>query len=266
MSPAEIKDDMLAEFVQDHSKLLLSPRRYSSFCRFSKRIKFDPKSKIRYIWKREGILGTCLYLLLRYLGTLTTGLHVIVLFRLDLTPELYAVYNRSRYILSFCTAISFSSTITTLGIWSAVLLGGSFQTSDEINGCFRVKSLSLLTFITLPHIVGQFILCGLMVRKTWEAYRYPRGIWLLRSLIRDSVLYFLSTLAVLIVTTIIFKITKEPSAISSGIGLIAAVASVVGSRLLLNIRLNFEKERLIQSRTLPVVVSHVRNTSRRLSQ
>ncbi|KIJ36623.1 hypothetical protein M422DRAFT_34183 [Sphaerobolus stellatus SS14] len=231
MSPAEIKDDMLAEFVQDPA--------------YARCTSAASLALIRYMWKREGTLGTCLYLLLRYLGILTTGVHVIVLFRLDLTPEL--------------------STIITLWIWFAILLGGSFQTSDEINGCFRVKSLPLLPFITLPHIVDQFILCGLMVRKAWEAYRYPRGIWLLRSLIKDSVLYFLSILAVLIVTTIILKFTKEPSAISSGIESIPAVVSVLGSRLLLNIRLNCE-ERLIQSRPLPVVISHTTSTRRHLSQ
>ncbi|KIJ27516.1 hypothetical protein M422DRAFT_784854, partial [Sphaerobolus stellatus SS14] len=134
MSPAEIKDDMLAEFVQDLAYARCASAASLALVLYDYSITIA--TEIRYMWKREGTLGTCLYLLLRYLGILTTGLQAIVLFRLDLTPEvchgylyaqgiliesvislsqitliirLYAVYNRSRYILLFFTAIGFSS-------------------------------------------------------------------------------------------------------------------------------------------------------------
>lgn len=106
---------------------------------------------------------------------------------------------------------------------------------DGVKECSVIILHSFYTLVWLPALVFEIILCLLMLYKAWKLHQSQGRIALLDALIRDSIIYFLSIFAVLLINCL-FWILSPQNFFEVAVSWALAVPCAMGSRLLLNIR------------------------------
>ncbi|KAF8524418.1 hypothetical protein BU17DRAFT_63402 [Hysterangium stoloniferum] len=125
-------------------------------------------AEIDFVWTAGWSVGKCLYLFTHYFGLITLISYAISAFSEDVAPGLsknfmvashrvYAVYHQNKIVLSITAPLSFIGSISPL-----------------VGYCL--------------HTPGETVLCGLMVYKSWNVFKYGGNSPLLRTLIYDSLL------------------------------------------------------------------------------
>ncbi|KAF8515171.1 hypothetical protein JB92DRAFT_80135 [Gautieria morchelliformis] len=234
--------------------------------------------EIEYVWKRQWSLGKILYILSRYFGSLTLILHCMVLLSKPFTPKvcgvffpvdgvawnvallisefilqarIFAVYDRSKAVLAFMMVLCIAEKASTLILLNdAPDNGNDSSTAPGSLGCFasNLPQTPIFKFSWLPVLIYETILCLLMVYKAWMVYIQFGFYPLLSLIIRDSIFYYFSVCATLLLNCLIWIL--QPGWIQFALGWALAVPCVAGSRLLLNMR-----ERYFKDVSLPRVPS-----------
>ncbi|KAL4246558.1 hypothetical protein ABKN59_008752 [Abortiporus biennis] len=173
-----------------------------------------------------------IYLMCDDIVTLLTTLSVQVILQL----RVYALYKRSRKVLIFLMTI-FAFEISTM----VVLIGITMKHLENIplistsTGCYYKGLLQLSAVFWAPGLVYEPILFGMIAYKAWgrKILNEPR-IPLVTKMARDSLLYFIIIFVELLISTVIWA--HEPTYINLVNPWSAALPSILGSRLLLNMR------------------------------
>ncbi|KAF8580632.1 hypothetical protein K439DRAFT_289992 [Ramaria rubella] len=122
----------------------------------------------------------------------------------------------------------------------------------DFTGCYVF--ITQFDFITwIPPLMFEAFLCFLMLYKAWTLYHGDLNDPLLRLIIRDSVLYFLTMFAVLLANCLFWALSSHvPFSLPDvAVNWSVAVPCALGSRLLLNIRERyFVKEEIVGASTV----------------
>ncbi|KAF8581857.1 hypothetical protein K439DRAFT_194776 [Ramaria rubella] len=101
-------------------------------------------------------------------------------------------------------------------------------------GCYLVTVPSF-TFLTwIPALIVEIILLSLMLYRAWGIYIERGKSSLIRLLVRDSILYFSTNVAILLLNTVIWA--NDQTVIESVTSWALAIPCTMISRLLLNMR------------------------------
>ncbi|KAF8512515.1 hypothetical protein JB92DRAFT_278202 [Gautieria morchelliformis] len=152
-----------------------------------------------------------------------------------ITPQIYAVYDRNRKLL-FCFGAIFVAEIAgTLVIVDTGLPRGIPRPQGFLAGCF-VSAQPPLYFLTwVPALVCESILCLFMLYKAWTMYMNKHNSVLLSLIIRDSVLYFLTVFATLLINCLVWAFASQ-NFLEVALSWAVAIPCSLGSRLLFNMQ------------------------------
>jgi len=175
---------------------------------------------------------TCIvYLMSDNLVTLITTLTVQGILQL----RVYALYNRSKKILLFLL------TLCVVEVAAMVVLAGitlshleHLPIASTSTGCYYKGLLGLSAVFWVPGLIYEPILFGLVAFKAWPLKTKGMSVPLVTRIARDSLLYFIVIFAELLISTVIWA--QAPTYINIMMPWSAALPSVLGGRLLLNMR------------------------------
>ncbi|KAH8087208.1 hypothetical protein BXZ70DRAFT_545077 [Cristinia sonorae] len=255
--------------------------------------------EIQLIWRSGWSVGKCLFLLNRYYGlgatifnnyvlftpTVTdevsyhwlrwqaaTGVIIFVLGELILQLRIYAMYFGNRKILTLMatTTISCIVVATTLLMISLVKLQENSHLVPGMSFCAVIKLPKNFYAFWIPVLISETLLCGLALVQGLQTFFRLRGVYhtsreLLESLMRDSLLYFVTIFVVYVVNLTIW-FSGNPATLEAAVGYAVTVTCVMGNRLCLNVRgmLQSNSELLSLSKTSPHI-SFVGHISRRFN-
>jgi len=227
-------------------------------------------AEVEFVWKRRWSLGKGLFILNRYFGLLAILVDVIVYFMNSLTDEfckgfiwwegvsspiallggeiilacrVYAVYERSKSLLAVLGVL-----VLAYGASAVVIDYLGLHNVRHIivssAGCGTTDIPAWYFIVWIPGIVVESVLCLLMLYKAWWTYKEEARSPLLDILLRDNFLYFVTSLAVLLVNCLIWALRPQ---LFHDVALTwtIAVPCTMGSRLLLNMRERFFKEQML---------------------
>ncbi|CAL1694784.1 unnamed protein product [Somion occarium] len=174
-----------------------------------------------------------IYLMCDDLVTLLTTLTVQAILML----RVYALYERSRKILVFLLTVCLLELAA-----MATLVGVTIKHLDHIliastdTGCYYHGILKFSALFWVPGLVYEPILFLMVAYKAWPLTKGNKGprIPLVTRMARDSLFYFVIVFALLLISTLIWA--RAPTYINMVMPWSAALPSILGSRLLLNMR------------------------------
>ncbi|KAF8504165.1 hypothetical protein JB92DRAFT_2968625, partial [Gautieria morchelliformis] len=148
---------------------------------------------------------------------------------------IYAVYERNRKLL-----VLFGLVYVTEIVGAIALPGTSMPRcipgpSRLSPGCYVGPQPPLYFLTWIPALICESILCLLMLYKAWTEYKNNCDSSLLRLIIRDSVLYFLTAFAIFLINCLVWAFAPQIY-IQVAIWWSVALPCSLGSRLLLNMR------------------------------
>ncbi|KAF8584196.1 hypothetical protein K439DRAFT_1159773 [Ramaria rubella] len=238
--------------IPEEIPLTLIPTRYATMSAFTFLV-YDYlltyKNELNLIWNRGWSLGKVLFILNRYFGIGAVLFDVYVFSNKEVsvvlrqiwlveTNSIYAVYDRKRKIF-----------ITLIVLLIIEILGMVFLTSFGIpkeylgvhlGGCAYVRPPPDTFLSGLPAIILESIMFGMMAYRARMAWKNDLESALLRLIIRDSVLYFLSMILVLLMGCLCWASAFGPHVeVELALNWTTALSCALGSRLLLNMRSHF---------------------------
>jgi len=243
-----------------------------AFLLYDHALTFD--AEMMYVWKHPSrwSFGKILLVFNRYFGPFTLvfnifvyvnpsvtitfceGFHwwettseavAVLTVELILMTRIYAVYDRSRKLLFVLGALFLAEIAGTLVIVDIGLPHGIPRPFPELAGCF-VGAQPPLYFLTwIPALAFESVLCFLMLYKAWRMHKDEYSSALLNLIIRDSVLYFLTIFATLLLNCLIWALASE-NFLEIALGWAVALPCALGSRLLLNMRERMYREETSQ--------------------
>ncbi|KAA1473417.1 hypothetical protein DENSPDRAFT_839882 [Dentipellis sp. KUC8613] len=193
-----------------------------------------------------------IYLMCDDIVTLLTTLSVQVILQI----RVYALYNRSRRILIFlavCCALEICTMIILIGVTMKHI--SRLPVVSTSTGCYYEGIFSIYALFWIPALVFEPVLCMLVVWKAWgEDAMVKFGLVardkigsttpkLVKSIARDSLMYFLVIFAELTVNTVIWA--HENRYVNIIMPWSCALPSILGSHLFLSMRevvLNVKKQ------------------------
>ncbi|CAL1707160.1 unnamed protein product [Somion occarium] len=172
-----------------------------------------------------------IYLMCDDIVTLLTTMTVQVILQL----RVYALYNRSRKILIFLLALC-ALEVSAMAVLVGVTIGHleRLPVSSTTTGCYYRGILGFSALFWVPGLIYEPILFFLVLYKAWPSKRNEPQIPLVVRIARDSLLYFVLVFAELLISTVIWA--RAPTYINLVMPWSAALPSILGSRLLLNMR------------------------------
>jgi len=172
-----------------------------------------------------------IYLMCNDIVTLIQTLLIQVILQL----RVYALYERSKTILmlllTFC-ALEIAAMASLVGVTIGHL--EHIPVVSTPTGCFYRGLLNASALFWVPGLVFEPLLCVLVIYKAWSREKQGRRIPLMVTVARDSLIYFAVIFIVLLASTIIWA--RNPTYINMIMPWSAALPSILGSRLLLNMR------------------------------
>ncbi|KAI0079549.1 hypothetical protein K474DRAFT_590296 [Panus rudis PR-1116 ss-1] len=149
--------------------------------------------------------------------------------------RVYALYDRSRKILVFLLALC-AAEVATMAVLVGVTIGHleHLPIASTDTGCFYKGILSLSALFWVPGLIYEPVLFVLVAYKAWPRRRNGPRIPLVTRIARDSLLYFVLVFAELLISTMVWA--RAPTYINLVMPWSAALPSILGSRLLLNMR------------------------------
>ncbi|KIJ46583.1 hypothetical protein M422DRAFT_29142 [Sphaerobolus stellatus SS14] len=222
-------------------------------------------SEIEHFWKKGFTVGKVLFFFNRYFGIGLLALDLIVLFTRHTDPNVCMTYLHTHFVLNVLSLISVKCILVCRlhavygGNWritSAFLVlicctsaaGIIFDvmftpTMNSIpfgfSGCYFSNLPHAFGFLWMPPVVSESILCLAMLGKALSIKlnnSTQRNSPLLKQIIRDSVLFFITNLTLYLTNAIIWTSSSSQGKIFSALWWVQAMPSVLGSHLLLNIR------------------------------
>ncbi|KIJ28625.1 hypothetical protein M422DRAFT_784498 [Sphaerobolus stellatus SS14] len=187
------------------------------------------------------------------------GILSLLIVEVILQTKIYIVYNRSRTLLKVLIPLFILSAAATFVFFIIFVLNiktpnipknivedfrDNFGKLGPLKGCFTIGG-SYPFWVWLPVLTFETFLCLLMVLKVCEIYRVDWRSPLLKTIVVDSILYFLPVFGLLLGSSLLWGI--EGKHLNNLVELtgpwVTVIASALGSRLLLNIREEFSKGR-----------------------
>ncbi|KAI0041932.1 hypothetical protein FA95DRAFT_1564881 [Auriscalpium vulgare] len=172
----------------------------------------------------------------------TIGVQLILQMRVY---ALYSLNKRLRYALLFACIAEFIAMVALVGTTMAHI--SRLTTVSTPTGCHYFGIISISAMFWVPALVVEPVLCALVIWKAWGSELAERmGLRrrkskdgpdtppMMRSMARDSVVYFIGTYSVLLVNTIIWAHFNE--FINVIMPWSCALPSLLGSRMFLHMR------------------------------
>ncbi|KAF8575560.1 hypothetical protein K439DRAFT_1664978 [Ramaria rubella] len=150
-----------------------------------------------------------------------------------LMSRIYAVYGRNKKLLLTLIVLCIIEVMGTVLLVNLGMLNGIARPFKGTTGCYATGRVTFICWI--PFLTFESLLCFLMLRKAWIMHKERCNAPLLTLLIRDSVLYFLTIFAILLVNTLMWAVAP-PAVAEVAYGWGIALPCAVGTRLLLNMR------------------------------
>ncbi|KAL5485799.1 hypothetical protein ACEPAI_6841 [Sanghuangporus weigelae] len=232
--------------------------------------------EIQFIWKARWSIGKVLFFLNRYYTLFVVGFNNYALFSPKLSDDwqgwtglvaaalaetilqlrLYALYYGNKKVLALMVSFFISAMATSAVIMGTTLRGVEAR-AHLIPGtdfCIPVNVSSHFYAFWIPILCFEALLCALACIRGYRSYRDreirrlsdlrrrarqshqpERHLNILEILLRDSVGYFIIAFATYLTTTLMW-IIGPITVLEIPIGFTVAFSSVIGNRLLLNLR------------------------------
>jgi len=231
------------------------------------------EAEVRLVWGQiRWSFGNVLFILNRYFGLFTLIFNIIVFItpsvslkfcdvfhwwettseaiavltvEIILMTRIYAVYERSKKLLVMFGLIFVAEVAGTLAVVDGGLPQGIPRPFGIKAGCFTTRHPSLYFLTWIPALICESILCFLMLYKAWTMYKNNYQSSLLRMIIRDSVFYFSTIFATLLLNCLVWAFASEDY-LELGTSWAVALPCALGSRLLLNMRERMSRTRVSQ--------------------
>ncbi|PAV19248.1 hypothetical protein PNOK_0418100 [Pyrrhoderma noxium] len=165
----------------------------------------------------------------------------------SLQIRMYAIYNRSKWILSILV-ISLAMTISAMAIIARIILQEqkafflSLGDSIDMHICDVSNLPSLFRFWWTPALVNETLLVLLAVIRGIQNFKEYGSRNAMRSfvmsLVKDSLLYFIAVFAFYLVAQL-FWLLKDKLYLEIPVGYSIAMQGIMSQRLLLNVRERF---------------------------
>ncbi|KAF8580639.1 hypothetical protein K439DRAFT_1636880 [Ramaria rubella] len=224
------------------------------------------EDELEFVWRRPRSLGKALFIFNRYFALVALSIQVALFFtqhtddfckrflwwdgistlavivsaEVILIARIYAVYDCNKRLLVILIAMGALELVGSL-IIELLALPKIPAIGLRSSGCFATSIPSFYFAVWLPAITVEVTLMSLMLYKAWRLSRETGNFPLLRLIIRDSVLYFFTNVAALLVNCLIWALRRDiidEVALSWAI----AVPCAMVSRLLLNMRRRYYVE------------------------
>jgi len=173
-----------------------------------------------------------------------TLVFTLIITELILQIRIYAMYGRSKKILTLlvaCFIPSITATIVIVGIlFSSETVTATPFPGSSLHFCAITSAASIFYAILIPILIFETLLFSLALFKGYQSWKSecPTG-WsgqrALNILIRDSILYFFVVFATYMTNMFIWAFGQAKLA-DVPIGFMVAMSTVMTQRLLLNIR------------------------------
>ncbi|KAH8094712.1 hypothetical protein BXZ70DRAFT_1010002 [Cristinia sonorae] len=190
--------------------------------------------EVTYIWSaRKNNVAFYLYVFNRFFALTYLIFDSVPLTKSGVvSSQVYALYERSRKILIFMLSMC-ALEIAAMGSLMGVTIGHleHLPVVSTPTGCFYRGLLNLSALFWVPGLLYEPVLCILVLHKAMSRKHH---IPLVVVVARDSLLYFVAIFAILLCSTIIWA--RDPTYINMVMPWSAALPSILGSRLLLNMR------------------------------
>jgi len=157
--------------------------------------------------------------------------------------RLYAMYGGQKKILIPALVLLFCSSGTSLGIWvwslgpSNALVSGHLL--PGLNICVAIESKDTIYAAAIPHLIFDGIACGMLIYRLlthWKTLsRSIKSNPLLSIIQRDTAIYFFINFMLYATNLLIWRYGAVTLALLF-IGITVAIESVLGNRMLLNLR------------------------------
>ncbi|KAF8582490.1 hypothetical protein K439DRAFT_1661809 [Ramaria rubella] len=239
-----------------------------TFLIYDQFLTFD--DEVEYVWRRPRSLGKALFIFNRYfalfslifealvffLGSLTNNvcqkffyweavstIVVIVSAEIILVARIYAVYDCNKCLLRFLMGLGGAEFMTSLVAELISLPKMPAATLPRQTGCYVLKVPSYTFIAWIPALIVEATLLSLMLYKAWKLFGEGGRFPLLRLLIRDSILYFSTNIAILLLNCFIWAFNVNHEIIVEVVlGWAIAIPCAMVSRLLLNMRRRYYTE------------------------
>jgi len=179
-----------------------------------------------------------------------TGVFTFITTELILQMRIYAMYGRSKKILTLLVICFISSITAASGVVGAFTLAENVTATpfpgSSIHFCVVTSIPSFFYATWIPIVTFETLLFSLALFKGYQSWKseVPTG-WsgqvALNILIRDSILYFLVVFATYL-TNMFIWIFGGAKLFELALGFVATMPTVMTQRLLLNIRQNYVRE------------------------
>ncbi|KDR65216.1 hypothetical protein GALMADRAFT_232975 [Galerina marginata CBS 339.88] len=172
-----------------------------------------------------------------------TGLLAVILAQAILQLRIYALYTRSKKILTLmlaCYFIQFALSGWMINWSNLSQLRTSIISFAGGETCVSSNENPQLYDFYIPPMIFDGLLCLLALIKGLQEFKYPgssfrHGQSLIKILVRDSVLYFAIITITYLVCTLYLRF-EPPALIDASIGFAPAMSSILASRVLFNLR------------------------------
>ncbi|KAF8516286.1 hypothetical protein JB92DRAFT_2911305 [Gautieria morchelliformis] len=219
-----------------------------------------------YVWKARWSFGKGLFIYIRYFTLLTLFVDtygrrvtsfITSLVSLTVTPlgtavlsgtgvllisRIHAVYNCNWKVTGVAVCFLVFAQISAFFTYSLAFPGGA-ALPFGLTGCYFVKKPPYYALVCA--LICDMVLCAFMAHRAWRLFMENRNTPLVKIVIRDSALYFLTTFSALFLNTVIWGLGL-PSLCGVAIPWMMAVSGALGSRLSLNMRERYFNNELMQ--------------------
>jgi len=234
-----------------------------AFLLYDHSLTFYPE--VEYVWKNKWSFAKGLFLVNRYMGLGLLILDVTVLFRGPLTDSfcqeylrwhsafsifavmlgqiilicrIHAVYDRQWRVTG--PIVAFVGCLTVFCFCNDFINLPTMAAVPVFTGCYLVNVPRIAVFSSVAGLINETMLFVMMLYKAWALWRENRRSPLLRTILRDSLLYYSTMFLVLLLNVVIWE-ASPLSVYESAIVWEEAIPCAIGSRLLLNIRTYYHR-------------------------
>ncbi|KAF8526084.1 hypothetical protein JB92DRAFT_1175572 [Gautieria morchelliformis] len=155
-----------------------------------------------------------------------------------LISRIHAVYNCNWKVTGAAVGWLVFSQINAILAYSLAFPGGA-ALPFGLTGCYLVKKPPYYALICA--LICNMVLCAFMVHRAWRLFMENRNLPLVKIIIRDCALYFLTKFSALFLNTVIWGL-GPPSLSGVAVPWMMAVSGALGSRLSLHTRERYYNE------------------------
>jgi len=257
----------LASIIRDVQNARFATLSASVIIVFDHLITLD--QEIELIWRSSWSNGKLLFFLNRYYPLFTVIFNLYALFNTHLTSNLclswlqwqgwsgfvaiivaelilqlriYALYSLNKKVMIFMASFFLMSMAAAGTIMGLVLssISATPHTIAWLEFCMPANVPRYLYAYWIPILTFESLLCGMAIMRGVKAFRdqessFISGTQLITILLRDSIIYFIIVFLTYLTNLLLWS-TGAIGLIEVPVGFTMAMSSVMGSRLVLNVR------------------------------